>query len=602
MKKNFFLLFFLLPYLCIAQMLVSGVPMSLPNSPLSYKAMVENTFGGMGQLSNIQVTGDTTALQAGWFRAFGTNLGMSSGMLITNGDINGAVGPNSNTSYTGNVMNLPGDADLTVVSGVATFDAFIIEFDIIPDSNFISLQYVFASDEYVEFAQTGGPGGINDAMAFMITGTNPAGGNYSNYNFALVPNTNLPVSINNINCDMNSQYFVCNDQYSLGGFGSVTCDSTSGCPTNNLNTSIEYDGFTTPLDAVVSVVPNQSYHLKLVIADGSDHILDSGLFFRKSGAACGNASIAPDFTAINSACFVNFTNTSANATQYYWDLGDGTTSGANSVAHIYQTGGQKNVCLYVANSNCDTFICKSITPPQTYFAFTPTITGSQVVFNNFSDTTLQYSWNFGDGTTDTAFSPTHIYCTTGIHAVCLYANGICSNSLCQYIDITGPFAHFTHTISGYTVSFTNTSIPAASYLWDFGDGTTDTNFSPTHAYPSIGNKYVCLSAIDSCMTNQYCYTLYVTGTQALDNEAKAMIKYYPNPTENVLYMELKNEQDDKAKLSLLNLLGQVVWEKNLFSINGKISETIDFQHFPKGIYFLFCQTETQQYIEKIVKE
>ena len=104
------------------------------------------------------------------------------------------------------------------------------------------------------------------------------------------------------------------------------------------------------------------------------------------------------------------------------------------------------------------------------------------------------------------------------------------------------------------------------------------------------------------MTDQYCSSFYITNPQALDNEAKTMIKCYPNPTKNVLYMELKNEQDDKAKLSLLNLLGEVVWEKSLFSINGKISETIDFQYFPKGIYFLLCQTETQQYIEKIVKE
>ncbi len=52
-----------------------------------------------------------------------------------------------------------------------------------------------------------------------------------------------------------------------------------------------------------------------------------------------------------------------------------------------------------------------------------------------------------------------------------------------------PFVYYTLDIEGNTVTFTNESKGAASYEWNFGDGTTSTEESPTHTYTSKG-KYV----------------------------------------------------------------------------------------------------------------
>lgn len=269
-----------------AQMQVSGIPQAILGAPQSYAAMIQQLFGAGIQISNVQIGCDTANLQAGWFVATGTNLGLGQGMLLTSGDIFGAVGPNAQTGYTGAIPPGPGDADLTTVAGINTFDACFIEFDIIPFCDTIGIQYVFASDEYVEFSQVGGIGGINDAFAFLITGPNPAGGNFTNQNIALIPNQVIPVTINNVNCAINGQYYVCNDQNSVGGFGAVVCAPTFGCPVDNTTTSIEYDGFTTTLDAKSAVIPCQSYHIKIVIGDGSDNILDSGVFLQAGGVSC----------------------------------------------------------------------------------------------------------------------------------------------------------------------------------------------------------------------------------------------------------------------------------------------------------------------------
>ncbi len=600
--KNLTLLLFLIPYFCLAQMQVSSVPMTIPGAPTTYNAMVENVFSGMGQVSNIQIIGDTLNAQAGWFKAPNTNLILPSGMLLTTGDINGAVGPNAQTGYTGNVTTGTGDMDLTVAMGGLTFDAFAIELDIVPSDSNISLEYVFASDEYIEFSQVGGPNGINDGFAFFITGNNPAGSVYNKYNFALVPNTNLPVTINNINCALNSQYYICNDQNSVGGFGAVSCNNMSGCPTNNGFTSVEYDGFTVPLNATVAVIPNQSYHLKLVIADGADHILDSGIFLKKGTSSCPNNIIAPDFTATINGCAVDLTNNSTNASQYYWILGDGTTANTTNVSHTYANGGTKNICLNAMNATCDTIICKQITPPQSYINFIPNVSGSQVNFTNNSDIGLSYSWDFGDSTSSTSYSPTHTYCTAGIKNICLYPSNACNNPVCLSINIIAPSAYFAYAINGYTVNFSNNSTPTQHYSWTFGDGTTDTATSPTHTYATNGQKQVYLYAFDSCLIASFWQYINITATQSISEANATNLNIYPNPTDNILHISAENIADKKATLILFNGLGQKVWEKETFIFAGKIKESIDLQPFPKGLYSFLLQTEHIFEGQKVIKE
>ncbi|HEX7357241.1 MAG TPA: choice-of-anchor L domain-containing protein, partial [Ignavibacteriaceae bacterium] len=91
----------------------------------------------------------------------------------------------------------------------------------------------------------------------FISGANPSGGNYSNQNFAFVPNTSLPIIINNINSSVNSQYFV-----------------------NNTSGPVMFDGFTTLLEFKIPVVPSTVYNMTIGIADGIDLEYDSGAFIK----------------------------------------------------------------------------------------------------------------------------------------------------------------------------------------------------------------------------------------------------------------------------------------------------------------------------------
>jgi hypothetical protein len=63
-------------------------------------------------------------------------------------------------------MNLPGDNNLDNVSSADTYDATVLEFDFVPATDNISFNYVFGSEEYLEFVNAG----YNDVFAFFISG------------------------------------------------------------------------------------------------------------------------------------------------------------------------------------------------------------------------------------------------------------------------------------------------------------------------------------------------------------------------------------------------------------------------------------------------
>jgi len=204
--------------------------------------------------SNVLYTGADSTLGT-FSNGNTTNLGLTNGIVMTTGKLYTIA--DTAAEFSSYMNNSPGDLQLgALVSGIPTYDASVLEFDLVPAGNILEFQYVFASEEYPEFVGSG----FNDVFGFFINGANPTGGNYVDTNIAIIPGTNLPVAINNVNAGLNSAYYV--DNLGLGG------------------TTIVYDGFTTVLLAQIYVIPSTTYHLKMAIADVSDGIFDSGIFLK----------------------------------------------------------------------------------------------------------------------------------------------------------------------------------------------------------------------------------------------------------------------------------------------------------------------------------
>lgn len=230
------------------------------NTSQSPAALVQNVLLGPGvTVSNIQYTGARNTI--GSFTATNTNLGISSGIVMTTGTVvnngDGPQGPN-NKSNAGVDNHASGFNLLNNLlgGGTTTKNAAYLQMDFVPMSDTVRFRYVFGSEEYPEFVKKG----FNDVFAFFISGPGISG----QQNIAKLPN-GTPVTIDNVNAGSNSAYFVYN------GDGSQS-------PFDSSPNYIQYDGFTKVMTAVSKVQCGQTYHLILAIADAGDGIFDSGIF------------------------------------------------------------------------------------------------------------------------------------------------------------------------------------------------------------------------------------------------------------------------------------------------------------------------------------
>ncbi len=245
--------FLFILFVCLSSFLKSQITYST-----GYTAdEIAGYLAGSGvEIDNATV--DCHTLAIGYFDCVDCNVGIDSGVVLTTGRASNILGPN-NSCCTGTSNGLPGDPDLDAYPGVGTtHDACALEFDIYAPGDSLKFDYVFGSDEYPEFV-----GSINDAFAFFITGPGFVGVN----NIALIPGTALPVTIDNVNAGSYSMYYIPNG---TGGVGVYATDPYY----------IEFDAFTTVLEAAAAVTPCEWYHLKLVVADEADWIYDSGVFLK----------------------------------------------------------------------------------------------------------------------------------------------------------------------------------------------------------------------------------------------------------------------------------------------------------------------------------
>jgi hypothetical protein len=240
--------------------------------------VMEHLVGYGVNVSNISFQGNPVS--RGTFSGV-SNLGMEEGIILTSGRANYSIGPNNSYSKTYNAYS-GGDAALTQLSGSGTYDASVLEFDFIPIADTFKLRYILGSEEYPEYVTQ-----FNDVAAIFlsgpgITGPFPSPPAFPNgaINIALVPGVDPPmyVSIDNIN-NGNSNTGPCtNCQYYVhNGFGNT--------PETDLY--IQYDGFTTVLETGAVVIPGETYHIKLAVADTGDDSFDTALFFESGSLTTG---------------------------------------------------------------------------------------------------------------------------------------------------------------------------------------------------------------------------------------------------------------------------------------------------------------------------
>ena len=146
---------------------------------------------------------------------------------------------------------------------------------------------------------------------------------------------------------------------------------------------------------------------------------------------------------------------------------------------------------------------------------TNALVGQPINFTNLSMNADSFVWDFGDGTTSNAVNPTHVYTTSGTYTVQLIGTysvfGVSDTTTkVDYITVYDSVnADFSYTVQNMTVTFTNQSTGADSYMWDFGDGNTSTDVNPVHVYANPGEYTVKLVATNPVHSDSVAKTVKV---------------------------------------------------------------------------------------------
>lgn len=237
--------------------------------PVTYDDLIFDFLLGSGvQAGEAIFTGDEH--QIGSFTNAGDIIGIESGLAMSSGVIQPQL-------TAGMIQGVAGNEDLLAVAQLvpqligepftvnAVYDVALLEFDFVPLGDSLSFTFVFASGEYNMWINTQ----FNDVFAFFLAGPGIEGpysapANYpdGSINIAVVPGSEppLPITVSSVNNQINSEFFI---------------DNTA-VPAPY---EIPFKGFTTPMVAhATGLIPGETYHIRLGIADGSDTALDSAIF------------------------------------------------------------------------------------------------------------------------------------------------------------------------------------------------------------------------------------------------------------------------------------------------------------------------------------
>ncbi|MBK9058798.1 MAG: PKD domain-containing protein [Flavobacteriales bacterium] len=242
---------------------------------------------------------------------------------------------------------------------------------------------------------------------------------------------------------------------------------------------------------------------------------------------------------------VHFNETTIGGANYFqWDFDDGNGfnwTSAGDQDHTFNTQGTYDVryaaSIQGATAGCaDTAMATVTVLPSPTAQFTldehAACTSLTTDPTNTSINAANYLWDFGDGTTDTQPDPPpHTYPTEGDYVITLTAsnNQGCDNTATDTVHVYGvpqPVIGAQNVCEGAPAQFADLTVtapgnPVQQWLWDFGDGSTDTVQAPEHLYAGGATYTVTLT-----VTTPYCSG---TGTSTITVEPKPVAAISADP-------------------------------------------------------------------------
>lgn len=496
--------------------------------------MIANIFGVQCDgVSNVQLM--AVPQQVGRFENGGI-LGLNSGLVLSTGIVSGSQQPSA--VFNSTTLGTVGDAEIAQFGANAgqmssNYDACVVEFDFTPTlSDTIRFNYVLASEEYPEFANTP----YTDRFLFLVSENN---GSYAN--IAVLPGTTIPVEINSVNQMINPQYYI---------------DNLSGPNAG----SFVFDAYTTPFEAKFFAQSGATYHIKLVIADVSDYVFDSAIFLDEQES----------YNDINGTLTVNGAP-AEGIIEVFNFIGDTTlaqpiqilaVTNGTYLADSLQTG------MYHVRFTPDPALFPGVAP--LYYTNGDTWSTAEAIglpcflnSGNINSNTLNVLNGSGVIAGSVIIDTTYLKSPTVPY----------ENALVKLFNISNQVVAFTY--SDVLGNFQFTAIPSGNYYIRL-----DVPYIPQlndHSITVVGNDIVIGAD----------FSILIDGIYAVDNielgieEANLLeVAVYPNPAKDKIYISNGTKADLSVELSTID--GQIIHK----SFIGIGNTELDLLTLADGIYFI----------------
>ncbi len=317
MKKLLFIVISLVSIGSFSQSISVNNPAN-PETNLSAEELIQQVLVSGSSCVNITLTNlaenpDGIANLAerswGYFNANGTDFPFDEGIILSSGFGVSAEGPNDATGTSDGGINWNGDVDIETIlnnqygTTVDTNNATVFEFTFVSSLSEITFDFMFASEEYEN--QWECSDSFRDGFAFLIKGPgipDDSGAPFGGTNVAAIPgSSNVPVSTATIHLDPSDDAvngFLCGFEVPGTNYFPEFYVSNDNDNINDL--PIEFDGATVSLTtANVAIIPNETYTVKLVIADRGDTAFDSAVFLRAGSFDIGSIDLGDDILISN---------------------------------------------------------------------------------------------------------------------------------------------------------------------------------------------------------------------------------------------------------------------------------------------------------------
>jgi len=309
--------------------------------------------------------------------------------------------------------------------------------------------------------------------------------------------------------------------------------------------------------------------------------------------------------------FTNQTNAPTAASSATWSFGDGTTANSWNAIHEYAQPGIYRVCLrIVAAPNCVREICDTVIIPNpppsctqlSKFRFEKSSNDNQQYkfTPEYLNTTLQYTWTFGDGTGSHDPIATHRYAQPGVYTACLtvWRGPNCASTTCKEVvvrpQINCDTAHVNYTyqrnpqVPNKIQFYAHSTLPLLDQTWTITrlNGTVATTpvilhqNNPVYLFQDTGLYKVCLRAITigGCV-KEYCE--YIRIQQVVN---ACVLQVYPNPASTTVNVNVYLTQPEMIHAYVYNSLNVLVLDKHQQGYTGNNLVTLNINQLAAGQY------------------